>query len=120
MILRAGDAPHARRLAARAYGIAANHMHGEEVSTNPWTKPEYVAAVQVQAAESFSEGGDAGVVFPPDAVAAVSIRLSLQPASHLVQISGTRRADISPKYRIRAPAQQPEPTNAPYPIPGHR
>lgn len=71
MIVRARDSRQARQLAARAYGIAVNHQPGETVKANPWTQSDCVTAIQVPATDSLPEDGDLGVVYPPEALAAV-------------------------------------------------
>lgn len=67
IVVRAADESSARRLAARAFGIATRHLPGEEVRIVPWDYGGFVTAVQVGATEEYAEEGPDEIVFPPSA-----------------------------------------------------
>ena len=68
VVVRAADEASARRLAARAFGIATRHTPGEEVRIVPWDYRGLVTAARVDATADYDEDGPDGVVFPEPAV----------------------------------------------------
>ncbi len=67
-MVRADDETHARRLAARAYGIATSHRMGEEVKVVPWDYRQYVLATPTQATDDYAVEGEAAIVHPAEAI----------------------------------------------------
>lgn len=68
VVVRAEDEQRARRLAARAYGIATQHTPGEEVRIVPWDYAKLVTSVLVDPTDDYAEDGEAEIVAPTAAV----------------------------------------------------
>lgn len=68
LIVRAEDPGTAKRLAARAYGIATKHRVGELVKIVPWDHPGFVTSTEVQPTDNYVEDGERSIVYPPKAV----------------------------------------------------
>jgi hypothetical protein len=68
VIVRADDETTARRLAARAFGIATRHRVGEEIKIVPWDYRNLVTAERAEACGDYDEDGEAAIVGPSEAV----------------------------------------------------
>ena len=68
VVVRALDERDARRLAARAFGIATSHVFGEEIRVVPWGYSEFVSATTRIESDEYKIAGEPEVVGPPKAI----------------------------------------------------